>query len=258
MMKIVAMIQARMTSSRLPGKIMADVAGQPMLHYVVGRALKASTIDLVTVATTDRGTDDIVVRFCKDAGIAVFRGSEQDVLDRYYQAAKSFEADTIVRLTADCPLLDPVVIDRVVSVFAHGGYDYVSNTMERTYPDGLDTEVFRWSALERAWRDACLKSEREHVTPFIWKQPALFRLGNVKHNQNFSHLRWTVDRPQDLEFVRRVYDYLGPDPTFGMEEIFALLRGHPELQTINAGIESNEGYATSLREDALINHEGAR
>ena len=257
-MKIVAIIQARMTSSRLPGKVMADLAGRPLLDHVVKRAQRAHRLDLVTVATSDRPTDDVVACFCVERNIPYFRGSEEDVLDRYYQAARSFSAEVIVRLTADCPLLDPKVIDRVVRFFQAGDYDYVSIGIERTYPEGLDTEVLRWSALERAWREACLKSEREHVTPYLWKQPALFRLGNVKHKQDLSCLRWTVDRPQDLEFVRRVYDYLGPDPTFGMEEVLALLRRHPELQTINAGIESNEGYTKSLREDAIIIPEGTK
>jgi spore coat polysaccharide biosynthesis protein SpsF len=257
-MKMVAIIQARMASTRLPGKIMADLAGKPLLDHVVRRAQQARTLDLVAVATSDQPTDDVVARFCQEAGIPCFRGSEDDVLDRYYQAAKHFQAHVIVRLTADCPLLDPAVIDKVVQAFHAGDYDYVSNTLEPTYPDGLDTEVFRGSALEWAWREARLKSEREHVTPYIWKQPALFRLANVKHDQNLFGLRWTVDEPEDLEFVRRVYHYLGSTPSFGMAEIIALLREHPEISDVNAGFDRNEGYAKSLREDALIKEEEAK
>jgi len=249
---VVAIIQARMGSTRLPGKVMADVAGRPLIDHVVKRAQQAQRLDLVTVATSDRLTDDIVAHFCAERDVPYFRGSEEDVLDRYYQAARCFSADVIVRLTADCPLLDPEVIDRVVQFFQRDAYDYVSNNIERTYPVGLDTEIFQRSALERAWGDACLRSEREHVTPYICKYPNLFHLANVKHYSNLSKFRWTVDLPQDLEFVRRVYGYLGPNPTFGMEEILRLLRSHPELQMINDGIDPDEGYAKSLREDERV------
>lgn len=249
-MKTVAIIQARMGSTRLPGKVMADVAGRPLLYHVVKRAQQARTLDLVIVATSDQPADDVVARFCAEANIPCFRGSEDDVLDRYYQAAKNHEAAVVVRLTADCPLLDPSVIDKVVQAFRAGYYDYVSNVVPPTYPDGLDTEVFRVDALERAWREALVKSDREHVTPYIAEQPDLFRLGNVSYPQDLSGLRWTVDRPEDLEFVRRVHDYLGPAPSFGMMAILALLREHPELMEINSGIQRNKAYQKPLREDA--------
>jgi spore coat polysaccharide biosynthesis protein SpsF (cytidylyltransferase family) len=251
-MKTVAIIQARMTSTRLPGKIMADLAGKPLLYHVVARAQKARTLDLVAVATTDRLTDDQVAQYCGTMGVPYFRGDEDDVLDRYYQAAKQFRADVVVRLTADCPLLDPTVIDKVVQVFCSDDYDYVSNTIKPTYPDGLDAEVFRRAALEQAWREAHLKSEREHVTPYIWKQPNLFRLRNVENEQDLSDLRWTVDEPEDLEFVRRVYAHLGSEPSFGMMQVLALLRDRPEISKVNIGFERNEGYQESVHEDSPI------
>lgn len=251
-MKTVAIIQARMTSTRLPGKVMVNVAGKPLIHYVVTRAQRARSLDLVAAATSDRPTDDVIARFCEAAGVPYYRGSEEDVLDRYYQAARHFQADVIVRLTADCPLLDPVVIDRVVSFFHSGEFDYVSNTLELSFPDGLDTEVIRREALERAWHEARLTSEREHVTAYICKHTELFRLANVRHEEDLSALRWAVDEPQDLEFVRRVYTYLGSSPSFGMAEVIALLRDNPELRSINAQFERNEGYQKSLREDTLI------
>jgi spore coat polysaccharide biosynthesis protein SpsF len=257
-MKTVAIIQARMTSTRLPGKIMADLAGEPLLFHVVNRAKRARTLDMVAVATTDRPADDAVAQFCAKAGIPCFRGSEEDVLDRYYQAARHFEADVVVRLTADCPLLDPDVIDHVVQVFQSGDYDYVSNTIQPTYPDGLDTEVFRREALEKAWREARLKSEREHVTPFIWKQPALFRIHNVRHELDLSTLRWTVDEPEDMEFVRRVYSYCATEPSFGMADVLALLRERPVLGDINASFQRNEGYQKSLGEDTVVVEKGAK
>lgn len=250
LMKTVAIIQARMTSTRLPGKILEAVAGKPLLYHVVSRARQAHTLNLVAVATTDRPTDDQVAQYCDSAGISYFRGSEDDVLDRYYQAAKYFNADVIVRLTADCPLLDPAVIDKVVRAFHSGDYDYVSNTIEPTYPDGLDTEVFRYAGLEKAWKEATQASDREHVTPYIAEQHRLFKLANVRHDNDLSDLRWTVDWPQDLEFLRRVYDYLGPEPSFGMTELLALLNKHPELKEINAGVGRNEGYQKPARGSA--------
>lgn len=251
-MKITAIIQARMTSTRLPGKVLMDLNGVPMLRQVIARVDAAGTIDQIVVATTVNATDDAVAEYCEANGIHFFRGSESDVLDRYYQAARHFGADIVVRLTADCPLLDPLVIDRVVRAFLSGEYDYVSNTIDVSYPDGLDTEVFSFPALERAWREAKLTSEREHVTSYIWKHPGLFRLSNVKHEKDFSKLRWTVDEPQDLEFVRMIYQHFSSGQAFGMEQIISLLQDHPELHEINADFERNEGYQKSLKEDNIF------
>jgi len=236
-----------MTSSRLPGKVMLDIVGRPMLFHVVNRVRQARTLDLVVVATTDRPDDDTVDDFCRQESIPCFRGNLDDVLDRYYQAARHFHADAIVRITADCPMLDPEVIDRVVNAFLELDVDYVSNTLECTYPDGLDVEVFSAESLERAWRQAELKSEREHVTPFIYKHQDLFRTFNVRHAVDLSALRWTVDENEDLAFVQAVYDRLGI--FFGMEEVLSLLRRFPELQNANAGLRRNEGYLKSLQED---------
>ncbi|HLA29185.1 MAG TPA: glycosyltransferase family protein [Syntrophales bacterium] len=249
--RTVAIIQARMSSSRLPGKVMAEISGKPMLYHLVKRAERAKLIDLVTVATSDIRSDDIIEDFCKNNDIRCFRGNLDDVLDRYYQAAKYFGAQIIIRLTADCPLLDPDIIDNVVRKFSEGNFDYVTNVMEYTYPDGLDTEVFTFEALERACQKARLKSEREHVTPYLRNHPELFRLANVSHRKNISHLRWTVDEPRDLDFVRSVYDQL-EGSYFGMQEILDLLKLHPELSSKNAGIESNAGYLKSLREDCPV------
>jgi spore coat polysaccharide biosynthesis protein SpsF (cytidylyltransferase family) len=249
--KVVAIIQARMGSTRLPGKIMKDVAGRPLLAQVIRRARAARTLDRVAVATSDAPPDNIVETLCEDAGVPCFRGSEEDVLDRYYRAAERFEAGTIVRLTADCPLLDPEVIDRVVREFGGGEYDYMANIHPPTFPDGLDTEVFTRQALECAWREAVLRSDREHVTPFIWRQPDRFRLGNVTNTTDLSACRWTVDEPQDLEFVRLVYSRCDAGDLFGMEEVLRLLRAHPELQGLNTGLHRNEGYEKSIRADQV-------
>lgn len=250
-MKTVGIIQARMSSTRLPGKVLADVGGKPMLWHVTQRAQAAKTLDQIVLATSNTPDDDAVEAFCDQNAIACFRGSRDDVLDRYYQAARHFNAEVVVRLTADCPLLDPEVIDKIVAAFHEGDYDYVSNSVERSFPDGLDTEVFSREALERAWREARLMSEREHVTPYIWKNPDLFRVGSVVHSEDLSALRWTVDEPQDLEFVRAIHAYLGILP-FSMTEAVHFLREHPELAEINRGFKANEGYRESLREDSLI------
>ena len=211
----------------------------------------AKSLDLVAVATTDRPTDDVLAEFCTRIGAPCFRGSEEDVLDRYWRAAATFRADVIVRLTADCPLLDSKVINEVVGQYRTGSYDYVSNSVQRTYPDGLDTEVFHRGALERAWREAQLRSEREHVTPYIWKHPELFRLGVVGNDCDLSALRWTVDEPEDLEFVTAVYRHFGPRVDFGLKEILGYLDEHSELKDLNARFECNEGYEKSLREDGI-------
>jgi spore coat polysaccharide biosynthesis protein SpsF len=252
-MKTVAVIQARMTSSRLPGKVLMPLAGRPLLQHVVDRASRASRLDAVVVATTDRPSDDRVADFCRENGVGCFRGSENDVLDRYYQAARTFDVQTIVRLTADCPLLDPLVIDKTIQAFFAGDCDYASNAIRRTYPDGLDAEVFRREALELAWREARLTSEREHVTPYIWKHPELFRLVHVANDVDYSEMRWTVDEPRDLEFVKSVFDHFGTSTDFGMADILALLREHPELGRINSSIPCNEGYEKSLQEDSIVN-----
>lgn len=250
-MNTVAIIQARMASTRLPGKVLTDIGGQPMLWHVVRRAQKVKHLDRVVVATSTDSSDDPVFRFCKDHGFDVFRGSQTDVLDRYYQAANSFSADVVVRLTADCPLLDSSVIERVIALFLESEFDYTANILKCTYPDGLDTEVFSFMALEQAWRQAMLKSEREHVTPYIRNHPDIFNLGNVNHVEDLSSLRWTVDEPEDLDFVRAVYSHFKSN-TFYMEDILKLLSEQPGLLVINQGIKRNEGYLKSVLEDKVL------
>jgi spore coat polysaccharide biosynthesis protein SpsF (cytidylyltransferase family) len=253
---IAVIIQARMGSRRLPGKTMADVAGAPMLSHVVRRAGAIPGIEQVAIATTPQPADRAIVDFANGHGIPVFVGSEDDVLDRFYQAARHSGATVVVRVTPDCPLLDPTVSGLVLERFLRDGtLDYVSNTQPPSFPDGLDTEVFTFQALEIAWKKAVLKSEREHVTPYLWKHPDLFRTACVRHGEDLSALRWTVDEPRDLEFVRKVHDHLGTDRCFGMEDVLDLLRRHPELSATNAGVGRNEGLLRSLETDGIV---GAR
>ncbi len=222
-----------------------------MLWHVVNRVQQSRTIDQVVVATTTTPSDDAIERFCRENDINCFRGSEEDVLDRYYQAAKSLCARVVVRVTGDCPLIDPNVIDAVVRTFKENDYDYVANTLRYTFPDGLDTEVFSFQALEQAWVEAKKSSEREHVTPFL-RLSGKFKLRNVESDEDLSSQRhrWTVDTAADLDFVRQVFKSFTPRNDFGMNDILALLTRSPELKKINKDIIMNEGYYRSLYQQA--------
>lgn len=251
-MKVIGIIQARVGSTRLPNKVMMQLCGKTVVEHVVERVAACHEIGEAVVATTVNASDLPLVVLCAGKGVRVFCGSEEDVLDRYYQAARVFGADHVVRITSDCPLLDPAVIGTVVRAHAAGGSDYTSNVIQPTYPDGEDVEVFSFSALERAWREARLASEREHVTQYFLKNSGLFTLQNCTHSEDLSGLRWTLDTAEDLEFIREVYKRLlrRDGYIFGMREIRDLLRTHPELASINTGHTRNEGLAKSLREES--------
>ncbi|MBC8431759.1 MAG: aminotransferase class III-fold pyridoxal phosphate-dependent enzyme [Desulfobacterales bacterium] len=245
---IMAIIQARMGSTRLPGKVLADINGRPMLWHVVHRVQSAKSIDHVVVATSVNPADDPVAGYCLDNGYRYFRGSETDVLDRYYQAAKQFKAETVVRITADCPLMDPLVVDKVVKTFLKGDYDYVTNTLRYTFPDGIDVEVFSFPALKTAWQEAKSPLEREHVTPYL-RNSGRFRICNVENEVDLSnrYLRWTVDEPSDLEFIRALYSKNGSGGlALSMDAILRLLDQKPELTKINNSIICNHGYYKSI------------
>lgn len=248
-MKTVAIIQARMGSSRLPGKVLADIAGRPMLARVCDRVRRAARVDLCVVATSDQPSDNPVVDLCKREGIACFRGSENDVLDRYHQAAQFHQAEVVVRVTADCPLIDPAIIDRVIDLFRKGNCDYASNTMRLTFPDGLDVEAFSASSLRQAWSEATKPSDREHVTPFL-RNSGRFRLAGVENDTDLSALRWTVDEPEDLDFVNRLYKAAGNGATFGLTEVLHLLKDRPEIAAAQGQSVTNEGYLRSLFDQA--------
>ncbi|RLC82174.1 MAG: acylneuraminate cytidylyltransferase [Chloroflexi bacterium] len=234
-MKTVAIIQAHMGSTRLPGKVLKDLAGEPMLARVVDRTRRTQTLDEVVVATTVQPADEAIVRLCAERGWPCFRGSEEDVLDRYYQAAVAHQADVVVRITSDCPLIEPEVVDLVVGEFLarQPEVDYVSNTLPpRTFPRGLDTEVVSFEALERAWREDENPAWREHVTPYIYRNPERFDCHGVTNEVDYSGMRWTVDTPEDLELVRRSYEHFGHD-RFSWREVLAVLKERPDWLEIN-------------------------
>lgn len=243
-LKTVAIIQARMGSTRLPGKALLDIGDKPMLARVVDRCRRAERLDQVIVATTTDAADDPIVAMCSERGYPCFRGSPQDLLDRYYQAAKRYQADVIVRITSDCPLIDPQVIDEVVTAFFGGRskprWDFAANRLpppwKRTYPIGLDVEVCTFQALERAWREARLPHQREHVMPFIYEEEGRFRVRVLEHDPDYGALRWTVDTPQDLELLRQIYARFGGRDDFSWQEVLELMGREPDLAAINAGV----------------------
>jgi spore coat polysaccharide biosynthesis protein SpsF len=236
-----------MGSTRLPGKVLRDIGGKSMLEHVLERARAACELDKIVVATTENEEDDEIERVAEGMGITVFRGSEHDVLDRYYQAAKAHGANPVVRLTADCPLLDPDEVDRVVRSFAASpDLDYLGTG--KTYPEGYGTEVFTYEALQRAWEEASLSSEREHVTSYIWDGDDRFVVGRIELPHDRSEIRVTVDRPVDVEVVTKIInDISTPGELIGIEDVFAYLEKNSEIASLNGDIPRMEGYKKSVR-----------
>lgn len=241
MTKVVAIIQARTGSTRLPGKVLKEIVGKPMLWHIIHRVEAAKLIDKIVVATTAKDKDKKIIEIAKELGIESFAGSEENVLDRFYQVARKYKAEVIVRITADDPLKDPLIIDKIVKTFLKNkdNVDYVSNTVKPTYPEGLDVEVFSFDALERAWRESASKFDREHVTSYIWRNPEKFRIINVvNENGDFSHLRWTVDTQEDLDFVKEIFRRLyEEEKIFLMDEVLNLLERYPQISKINEKIK---------------------
>lgn len=253
--KVVAIIQGRMSSSRLPGKILADIAGQPMLSRVFVRTSRSVTVTETVFATTADASDDPVAEYCDFSGIPFTRGSQFDVLDRYYQSAKPAAAGVVVRITADCPVIDPALIDDVVNTLLEGEYDFACNRLpppwHRTYPIGLDVEACTFGALEKAWTEATERQQREHVMPYFYEgvklirqgrtletgaSPRGFRMALLHHPTDFGEYRWTVDTPEDLEFIRQVYARFDGRDEFSWKDVLDLVHNEPQLMEINAGV----------------------
>ncbi len=235
-MKIVAIIQARMGSTRLPGKVLKDLGGDTVMARVLARVKRAATIGEVVVATSDTPRDDVIVAESRRLDTRVFRGDEKDVLDRYYRVAQLSKAEVVVRITADCPLIDWELVDETVKRFLDELPDYASNALVRTYPRGLDTEVFSLQALERAWRESSDPDQRVHVTPFIYQNPERFKVLAVKGEKDYSGLRWTLDTEQDLEFLRAVYAKFPGRDDFRWSDVLSLLEREPHLSELNRNV----------------------
>lgn len=249
-MRAVAIVQARMGSTRLPGKVLAEIAGKPLIQRLIERVRVTPGIDRVVVATTTESADDVLANWCASQSVPFYRGSVNDVLDRFWQCAQLHPAEFVVRITADDPLKDPEIIARALALCASAPeVDYASNTLQPSYPEGLDVEVVRYRTLKRAATEATLPSEREHVTPYIWKHPDRFVLRGFGMQPDLSHWRWTVDKPTDLELMRRIFAHFSDRPLVGHQAIIAWLSEHPELLAINAGTVRNEGYFKTLAEE---------
>jgi len=240
-----------MASSRLPGKVLEDIGGQPMLVRVVERVRRARMVHAVGVATTDNPGDDPIAALCAERGYPVYRGSQFDVLDRYYRAAQLFGADVVVRVTADCPVIDPDVIDLTVSALFNEEVDFAANRLpppwKRTYPIGLDTEVVRFAGLERAWKEADQKYQREHVMPYFYDQEGRFQIRVVNTDPDHGSLRWTVDTPEDLELLRKIYARFDNRDDFSWLDVLALFQREPDLAAINAGVRHKFGKEVDER-----------
>ena len=250
---IYAIIQARMGSTRLPGKVMMELCGVPVIEHVVNRLRRSTLIDEIIIATSIDSNNQPLIDFCIKNDINYFVGSEDDVLDRYYQTAidnNINDEDILIRITSDCPLIDPFVVDKVIEEHISKDNDYTTNVLDCTYPDGLDCEVFNFSVLKETWINANLIAQREHVTLYIRDNADKFKLGNVKNNVDLSDLRWTLDEKEDFIFINEVYKNLyNDDSFFTMEDIVNLLDDKPELLEINSKFARNEGLIKSLKED---------
>ena len=242
-----------MGSTRLPGKVMMELCGTPVIEHVVNRLNESKLIDSIIIATSEDKNNQPLIDFCINKHVDYFIGSEDDVLDRYYQAAVDKgmdDEDIIIRITSDCPLIDSFVVDKVIEEHISNNNDYTTNVLECTYPDGLDCEVFNFNVLKEAWINANLSSQREHVTLYIRDNPNKFKLANVKNDEDFSDFRWTLDEQEDFIFINEVYKNLyDPDYFFHMDDVIQLLKQKPELLNINSKFTRNEGLLKSLKED---------
>jgi spore coat polysaccharide biosynthesis protein SpsF len=259
-MKILTVIQARMSSTRLPGKVMLPLAGKPLLVRMVERVKNAYLCGTVVVATTTNKEDDEIEKLCKTENILCFRGHPTDLLDRHYQAALYYDADVVLKVPSDCPLIDPQIIDNVISFYKANAnkYDYVSNLHHASYPDGNDVELMTFTTLQRAWENATRQLEREHTTPYIWENPFLFRIGNIlwETGKNYSKThRWTIDYPEDYTFINAVYNELyNKTVHFNLKDILNLVESKPEIFHLNSKYAGEYWYKNHINELKTITY----
>lgn len=241
--KTTIIIQARMGSTRLPGKILLPIRGRPMLSYLLERVRNVKSKHSILIATTNLSNDDVIETFCREENVSIFRGSEEDVLSRYYQACCSFPTHLIVRITSDCPLIDPQLIDQAIDLmYKSPTLDYVSNTQLRTFPRGMDVEIFTFEALKIAFQEAQSAYDREHVTPYLYKHPEFFNLANFVHIPDVSHYRLTVDTHEDFTLISKIFEHLYPvKKHFTLLDVLQVLKDHPEWEKINAHVQQKKG-----------------
>ncbi|WP_434303281.1 cytidylyltransferase domain-containing protein [Clostridium botulinum] len=240
MKKIIVIVQARMGSTRLQGKVLKKICGKTVLEHDIDRLRRIKNIDKIIIATTTLEKDNVIIKECERLRVKYFRGSEEDVLSRYYYAAKENNADVVVRVTSDCPLIDPQVSENIIEFYLDNKdkYDYVSNTIDRTYPRGLDTEVFSFESLEKAFKESKLQRDREHVTPYIWDNPQIFKLAQYKNDKDYSNLRWTLDTEEDFILIKEIYKELyNGEHAFYFEDILKLVKQRSELLEINKNVK---------------------
>ena len=241
-------IQARMGSSRLPGKVLKRIQNRPILDYVITQVEFSKKIEQIVIATTTNQEDDVIVDFCMENNISYFRGKEKDVLDRYYECAKKFDFQIIVRITSDNPLIDPKIIDECMNEYGKSNCDYLSTEHPPTFPHGYAVEIFSFKALENAWKNAGKPSEREHVTPYFYNNPNIFSLKNFQNEKNLSNIRCTLDRENDLVFIEKIISCIQKQPIL-LTDLLATISKDPKLLDINKDNVYNEGYLKSLEED---------
>jgi spore coat polysaccharide biosynthesis protein SpsF (cytidylyltransferase family) len=252
MHNVTVLIQARVGSSRFPQKVLKKIEGKPMIWHVVNRVKQTNLVNQIALVTTKLDEDKKLLDIANELGVIGITGDENNVLKRFYDCASQINADPIIRITGDCPLIDPFLIDEMIKFFLEHDYDYISNRMIPTFPDGLDIEIFSYTALRSAILNSKLSSELEHVTPYISKNPQKFKLFNFQNNVDLSQMRWCVDEKEDLVFVKKIFEKLSPKFIFSMDEILKILKNEPTLLQINNKIIRDEGYLKSLKNDKKI------
>ena len=250
--KITVIIEARTGSSRLPNKVVEEIEGKPMIFYVIDRIKQIKSVEQIILATTQEENDKILTEIAKQNSIGSFVGDSIDVLDRGYQCALQNNADPIIRITGDCPLIDPDIVEEMLEFYLKNNYDYVSNRINPKYPDGLDVEIYSFNTLQMAAQNAKWSSERELVTTYITKNPKNFKIFSYENQEDLSEYRWTVDEQKDLEFIRKIYSIMKPKTNFSMKEIVEILSKNSELLKINAGIMRNEGHLKLYDNDKVV------
>ena len=258
---IVCIIQARMSSTRLPGKVMMEIRGKHLLHYVINQVKQSKKLDSIVIATTTLTKDTQIVNYVNSLQENFFRGDPENVLDRYYECAKEYNADIIVRITADCPFIDHKIIDKCISKFQNGDFDYLSNTIKKEndvwnyhhngFPVGMALEVFTFNALKKAKNEAKKPSEKEHVSPYMVNNSNLFKLGNIENDENQSDIRLTVDHKIDFDLIQIIIEHFKECKYFSMNQLTSFLNKNPQLKEMNSNISHYEGYLKSLKEDKI-------